>query len=101
MATYSYRCTNLSCLHEFEIDKPMAEAQHLVFCPKCHSMSERRFMADIRSILMRVQRGNDGRYYAKHRQADHVHHGGCGCQAVATDWVARLEAIEQEENESS
>lgn len=99
MPRYTYRCTNTSCQHRFEVEKPAAEAQALAFCPQCQSLTQRDF-SDFRSVSFQVQQGEDGRYYvADAHQPPHAHHASCGCAAFATDWEARIKAIDAEEKE--
>jgi uncharacterized Zn finger protein (UPF0148 family) len=89
MARYGYVCTNLACLHTFEVERPMAEKTTTVFCPVCQSFADRdaNDFRRIRVVKVKASLPREAFVESKKAQEDttHVHGDGCGC-ALKRDW---------------
>ena len=91
MPRYGYTCTNLSCLHVFQVHQSFREAEKLIFCPLCDALAERDPNDYKRIRIQRLKKALPAEVFAPRGELDdsHVHGESCGC-ALKKDWATYI-----------
>jgi putative FmdB family regulatory protein len=96
MPVYSHQCTNPTCQHAFEVERPSSLYADRAFCPHCNSLATRQVIKDASTIQHRWHKKPKQTDYAPHPDPIHIHGASCGC-AMNQDWQAKITAIEAQE----